>query len=104
MGKYENTAKSGSKSPTKGHPVLNPQGVTLSKKAVQTLDDRPKSHNYTHIIFHSGADMGHTAVLDTGSQQSTVGMRVWDIIKRHDTWIDTQGVNMGGSSKEGRRL
>ena len=33
-----------------------------------------------------------------------VGVGVWEIIKRHDTCIGAQGVNMGGSSKSGRSL
>ena len=33
-----------------------------------------------------------------------VGICGWEIIKRHDTWIDSQGVNMGGSSKERHHL
>jgi len=28
----------------------------------------------------------------------------WEIIKSHDKWIDTRGVNLGGPSKAGRRL
>ena len=33
-----------------------------------------------------------------------VGIGGWEIIKRHDTWIYVQGVNMGGSSKAGCHL
>ena len=33
-----------------------------------------------------------------------IGKYGWEIIKCHDTWIDTKGVKMGGSSKMGRRL
>ena len=33
-----------------------------------------------------------------------IGMGGWDIIKRHDSWIDYQGVNMGGPSKKGHYL
>ena len=33
-----------------------------------------------------------------------IGQDGWEIIKGHDTWIDTQGVNMGGPSKTRRRL
>ena len=102
MGKSENMAKSGHKSPAKGRPVLNAQVVTLSKRDVLTLDTCPRSHKYEQGIFHNGAARGHTAVLDTGYQQSMVGMGGWKIIKRHDTWIYAQGVNMGGSSKAGR--
>ena len=52
----------------------------------------------------TGLQGGHTAVFDTGSQKSMIGRYGWEIVKRHDTWIDAQGVNMGGYSKEGRRL
>ena len=33
-----------------------------------------------------------------------IGRDGWDIIKRHEKWIDTRGVDLGGSSKTGRRL
>ena len=104
VGKSENTDKSRRKSPTKDHPVLKTPGVTRSKSAVRTLYACPKSQKYAHGIIHNGAAKGHTAVIDAGSQQSMVIIGGWDIIKRHDTWIDTQGVNMGGSSKAGHRL
>ena len=45
-----------------------------------------------------------TIVLDTGAQYTMVGMRGWYIIKCHAMWIDSQGVNMGGSSKAGCHL
>ena len=47
---------------------------------------------------------GHTTVFDTGDQQSMIGRDGWEIIKRRDNWIDTQGVNMVGPSKAGRRF
>ena len=40
-------------------------------------------------------------MLDTGSQKSMVGMEGWEIIKRHDTCIYAEVVNMGGSSNAG---
>ena len=43
-------------------------------------------------------------MFDTRVQQSIIGRDGWEIIKRHDTWIDAQGVNIGGSSKSGHRL
>ena len=43
-------------------------------------------------------------MFDTGAQQSMIGRDVWEIIKRHEKWIDTRGVDLGGSSKTGRRL
>ena len=43
-------------------------------------------------------------MFDTGAQQSMLGRDGWDIIKNHDKWIDTRGVDLGGTSKTGRRL
>ena len=43
-------------------------------------------------------------MFDTGSQKSIIGRDGWEIIKRHDTWIDAQGVNLGLPQKTGRRL
>ena len=43
-------------------------------------------------------------MLDTVSQQFMVGIGGWEIIKHHDTWIDTQEINMGGSSKARHHL
>ena len=43
-------------------------------------------------------------MVDTGAQQLMIGRYVSDIIKHHNTWIDTQGVNMGRPPKIGRRL
>ena len=40
----------------------------------------------------------------TGAQQSMIGRDVWEIIKRHDKWIDAKCVDLGSSSKAGRRL
>ena len=33
-----------------------------------------------------------------------IGRDGWEIIKRHENWIDTRGVDLEGSSKMGRRL
>ena len=46
----------------------------------------------------------HVAVFDTGAQQSMLGRDGWEIIKNHDKWINTRGVDLGGPSKTGRRL
>ena len=43
-------------------------------------------------------------MFDTRVQQSMIGRDGWEIIKRHDTWIDAQVINTEGSSKEGRYL
>ena len=73
---------------------------------MRTLDAHPKtkSHKYAQGIVHDGDARVHNAVLDTGYQQSMVSMGSWEIIKRHDAWIDSQVINMGGYSKAGRRL
>ena len=71
---------------------------------MRTLNDRPKIHKYAHGIFYDGIARGHTVVFDTGVHQSMIGRNGWEIIKRRDNWIDTQGVNMGGYSKSGLRL
>ena len=51
-----------------------------------------------------GGAVAHVAVFDTGSQKFMLGRYGWEIIKNHDKWIDTRGVDLGGSSKMGRRL
>ena len=104
MGKYEKMAKSGCRSPVKGRPGLKPQGVTRSKRYVKTIDARPKSQKYSQRIVHDRVTRGCTVGLDTGAQQSMVVVGGWEIIMRHDTWIDAQGVNMGVYSKAWSRL
>ena len=71
---------------------------------MQTLDARPKIQNHEQGIVHNGDSSGHTALFDTWDQQSIIGRYGWEIIKRRDTWIDAQGINMGGSSRAGLRL
>ena len=68
---------------------------------MKNLDALPKNHNYSQGIVHDRAARGHTTVLDTGSQQSMVGIGGWEIIKHHEMWIYTQGITIGGSSKAG---
>ena len=88
----------------RGRPVLKPRGYVRSNRAVKTFDALPKIHKHTQGIAHNGIARGHTAVFDTGIQQLMIGRDIWEIIKCHDTWIDVQGVNMGGPPKSGRRL
>ena len=40
-------------------------------------------------------------MFDNGAQQLMIGRDGWEIIKRHDNWIDAQGVNLCGPPKEG---
>ena len=104
MGKSKNTAKSERKVTHKGCLVLKPQGSVRSKRDVQNFNSCPKSHKHAQGIIHDGIARCHTTVFDKGAHQSMIGRYGWEIIKRHDTWIYTQGVNMGGSSKAGRHL
>ena len=97
-------AKNRCKVTRKGRSVLKPQRSVRSKRSVQTFYARPKLHNHAQGIVHNRIARGHTAMFDTGSQKSMIGLDGWEIIKRHDSWIYTQGVNMGGLSKVGRRL
>ena len=43
-------------------------------------------------------------MFDTGYQKSMIGRDGWEIIKRHDTWIDAKGVDLCGTPKAGRIL
>ena len=104
MGKYRNMAKSGNVFTRRGCPVLKPQGPACSKRDVHNFDALPKSHKHEQGIIHGGKARGHTAVCDTGAQQSMIGQYVWEIIKRHDNWIYAHGVNMGGPPNAGRYL
>ena len=54
-------------------------------------------------VVHGGAGT-HVAVFDTGAQQSMLGRDGWEIIKNHEKWIETRGVDLGGPSKKGRHL
>ena len=104
MGKFKNMVNYGRKFTRKGRPVMNPRGTMSSKRDVQTFDARPKSHKNAQGIVHDRIARGHTIVFDTEDQQSMIGQYGWEIIKRHDTWIDAQGVNIVGPSKAGHRL
>ena len=56
---------------------------------------------HAQVIIHNGVTKKHTTIIDTGSQKSMIGLGKWEIIKCHDIWIDSQGVDIGRSSKEG---
>ena len=43
-------------------------------------------------------------MFDTGAQQSMIGRDGWEIIRRHDSWIDERGVDLGVYPKSGLRL
>ena len=94
-------SKSGRKVSRRGHPVMKPWGYVLSKRDVITFDSIPKSYKHAKGIAHNRIARGHTAVFNTGDHQLMIGQDGWDIIKRHDTWIYEQGVNMGGTPKAG---
>ena len=104
MGKSKNMTKRRRKVTRKGRPVIKPRGFVRSNRDVPKFDARWKIHNHAKEIAHVRIATGHTTVFDTGAQKSMIGIYGWEIIKRHDTWIDAQGVNIGGSSKSGHRL
>ena len=104
MGHSDNMDKRGHKSLINGGLVMNPRGFACSKISVGSLDAHSKSQNYSQGIIHNSAAGGHFAVLDTRYQQSMVGMRGWEIIKLHDSWVDVQGIHMEVSSRAGIRL
>ena len=86
----------------RSHSILKPQGTTCIKRSVQIFDALPKSQNHFQEIAHKRKARGHNAVFDTGAQQLMIGRDGWEIIKRHDTWIDAKGVDLGGTPKVGR--
>ena len=77
MGKSNNTAKNGRKVNRNGRPVLNSGGSVHSKRDVQTFDARPEIHKRAQVIVHDGIARGHTAVFDTGDQQSIIVSDGW---------------------------
>ena len=94
----------GNKPPVKGRPNPKPRGVAHRKSAMRTLDVPHRSHKHVQGIVYNGAAKNHTAILGTGSQKYVIGMGGWEIIKRHNSWIYSQGVNILGTSKAGRLL
>ena len=46
---------------------------------------RGKSQKYANGIIYNGAAKNHTAVLNIGAQEATIGMGGWKIIKHHDS-------------------
>ena len=48
-----------------------------SNRDVQTFDARPKIHKRAQVIVHDGIARGHTAVFDTGDQQSIIVSDGW---------------------------
>ena len=70
---------------------------------MQIFDALPKSQKHVQEIAHNRKARGHNAVFDTGAQKLMIGWDGWEIIKRHDTWIDANGVDLGGTPKAGRR-
>ena len=97
--------KGGRDIPRKIRPRLNPQDPLCSKGTTRSLDARPNNVKLRHIREKSiGEVSSHMAVFDTGAQQLILGRDGWEIIKRHEKWIDTIGVELGGPSKTVRRL
>ena len=75
-----------------------------SKGAMRKPDVQTNKLIHAHGIIHNRKASGHNVVFDTGAQQSMIGSDGWEIIKRHDYWIDARGIDLGGPPKSGRRL
>ena len=71
---------------------------------MQALDASHKIQKYVQGIVYNGSAKNHIVVFYTGAHQSMIGIGVCETIKRHDSWIYSQSVDVGGSSKGGRRL
>ena len=71
---------------------------------MQALDASHKIQKYVQGIVYNGAAKNHIVIFYTGAHQSMIGIGVCETIKRHDSWIYSQSVDVGGSSKGGRRL
>ena len=74
-----------------------------SKGAARKLDAQPNKLRHVRGVVQGKAS-GHTAVFDTGPQHYMIGRYGWEIIKHHEKWINIRCVDLGGSSKTGRRL
>ena len=72
------------------------RGPVRSKRAVRTFDSLLKIQTHVQGIIQNRKARVHNFVFDTGDQQSMIGKEGWEIIKRLDTWIYAQGVNLGG--------
>ena len=104
MGKAKNMAKNRRGITWRSRVILKPRGSVRSKGGVQKPDSWPNKLRHVHGIVHNGKSSGHTAVFDTGAQKSIILRYGWEIIKRHDYWIDARGIDLGGPPKSGRRL
>ena len=103
MVKSKNMVKDGRKVSRRSRPDLNPQDPLISKGDARKPDARHNNLRHIHGIVH-GKARGHTSLIDTGAQHSMIGRDGWEIIKRHNKWIDARGEYLGSSSKAGRRL
>ena len=97
MGNQKNMAnRCGQNSLFKGRLNTKLRGVARGKIVVWTLDFFHRSHKNVQVIVHNGDAKNHNIVLDTGYPSSMICMRGWEIIKCNGSWINAQGVNMGG--------
>ena len=103
MVKSKNMAKDGRKVSQRSRLDLKPRDPLHSKGPARKPDALPNKLRHIYGIVQWKA-RGYTDVFDTGTQQSMIGRDGWDIMKRHDTWIDARGVDLGSSLKAGRRL
>ena len=82
---------------------LKPLDPLCSKGDARKPNSRPNKLRHIQGIVQRKA-RGHTAVFDTDAQQYMIGRDGWEIIKRHNKWIDARGIDLGSSLKAGRRL
>ena len=104
MVKFRNIIKKFGRKPCfKGDPNPNPLGVARGKRAARSLGVPHKKTNNLKGIFHNGVAENHVAVIDPG-HHPMIWMGGWEIVTCHDSWIYSQGFNMGGYPKGGRRF
>ena len=106
--KSKNMVKGGWVITRKSRPGLKPQRPLGSKRMPgQSASTGPNKFKLKlrHVqgVVQGGAG-AHGAVFDTRAQQSMLGRDGWEIIKNHEKWIDTRGVDLAGPSKTGRHL
>ena len=103
MVKSKNMVKGGRNISRRSRTRLKPRDPLCSKGSARKPDARTNKLRHVQGIVQ-GKVSGHTAVFDTGAQQSMIGRYGWEIVKRHEKLIDTRGVDLGGYLKTGSRL
>ena len=82
----------------------NPRGVAHNEITVQALIFLHRKSNHIQVIINIWVEKNLVAVLDTGAQYYMIIIVCWETVKRCDSCIDEQGVNMGLYSKGWRCL